>query len=58
MAGSTAPTQSETRATTAFYAELNAPVLKRLELNGAIRYDYYDTYGGQWTPKIGAKWTP
>ncbi len=43
---------------TAFYAEINAPVLKSLELNAAIRYDHYDTYGGQWTPKVGAKWTP
>ncbi len=43
---------------TSFYAELNAPVLKTLELSAAVRYDYYDTYGGQWTPKVGAKWTP
>ena len=40
------------------YFELNAPVLKSLELNAAVRYDHYDTYGGQWTPKVGAKWTP
>ena len=38
--------------------ELNAPVLKSLELNAAVRYDYYDTYGGDWTPKVGFKWTP
>ena len=43
---------------TAFYAEVNAPVIKTVELNAAVRYDYYDTYGGQWTPKFGAKWTP
>jgi iron complex outermembrane receptor protein len=43
---------------TAVYGELNAPVTKTLELNAAIRYDYYDTYGGTWTPKVGAKWTP
>ncbi len=43
---------------TAVYAEILAPVLKSLELSAAVRYDYYDTYGGQWTPKFGAKWTP
>jgi iron complex outermembrane receptor protein len=43
---------------TNIYAELNAPVLKTLELNAAVRYDYYDTYGGQAVPKFGFKWTP
>jgi iron complex outermembrane recepter protein len=46
------------QANTAAYAEINAPVLKNLELGAAVRYDYYDTYGGQWTPKFSAKWTP
>jgi iron complex outermembrane receptor protein len=42
----------------AFFAEINAPVLKTLELGAAVRYDYYNTYGGDWTPKVSAKWTP
>jgi iron complex outermembrane receptor protein len=41
-----------------FYGELSAPVLKTLELDAALRYDWYNTYGSQWTPKVGAKWTP
>ena len=41
------------------YAELLAPVTKNLELDAAIRYDYYNTPNNStWNPKIGAKWTP
>jgi iron complex outermembrane receptor protein len=40
------------------YGELAAPVFKSLEVDGAVRYDHYDTYGGSTTPKIGFKWTP
>ena len=32
------------------------PVLKNLELNGALRYDHYTDAGNSLTPKIGAKW--
>ncbi len=45
-----------TEKNSAFFAEINAPVTKTLELGAAIRYDYYDSYGGQWTPKFSAKW--
>jgi iron complex outermembrane receptor protein len=37
---------------------LDALPIKQLELNGAIRYDHYDTYGNSTTPKFGAKFTP
>src|SRR5207249_9492706 len=41
------------------YAELAAPVLKNLELDGALRYDYYNAPNNNtWNPKIGVKWTP
>jgi iron complex outermembrane receptor protein len=40
------------------YAELLAPVLKTLELSGAVRADYYSDVGTSVTPKLGAKWTP
>jgi len=40
------------------YAELAAPVLKSLEIDGAFRSDHYDTYGNSTTPKIGFKFTP
>ncbi len=41
----------------AVYAELYAPVLKNLELTGAIRFDDYSDVGNTVNPKIGAKWT-
>ena len=40
------------------FAEVVAPVLKTLELSGAVRADYYSDVGTSVTPKIGAKWTP
>jgi iron complex outermembrane recepter protein len=47
-----------TRDVSAVYAELNAPVLKQLELNAAVRYDHYSDYGNSTTPKLGVRWTP
>ncbi|HEX9138318.1 MAG TPA: TonB-dependent receptor [Steroidobacteraceae bacterium] len=40
------------------YVELDALPIKQLELNAAVRYDHYDTYGNSTTPKFGAKFTP
>jgi iron complex outermembrane receptor protein len=40
----------------AAYAELLAPVLKTVELSGALRYDHYSDAGDSVTPKVGAKW--
>jgi iron complex outermembrane receptor protein len=41
------------------YAELYAPVLKTLELDAALRYDYYNSPNNStWNPKISAKWQP
>jgi len=42
----------------AVFAELDAQPFRMLELNGAIRYDHYNTYGGTAVPKFGAKLTP
>ncbi len=41
----------------AVFVELLAPVLKTVELSGAVRYDKYDNFSST-TPKLGAKWTP
>ena len=44
---------------TAFYTELDAPVLNSLDIDGAFRYDHYtDAADHGITPKIGIKWTP
>ena len=41
----------------AFFAELYAPILRNLEVTGAIRYDDYSDFGGTTNPKVGVKWT-
>jgi len=40
------------------YAELDAPVLKQLDLDAAVRYDHYNLSGGKASPKISFKYTP
>ncbi|MBV8909904.1 MAG: TonB-dependent receptor, partial [Gammaproteobacteria bacterium] len=42
----------------AAYAELLAPLLSSLELDGAVRWDHFNTYGSSTTPKFGVKYTP
>ena len=42
----------------AVFGELNAPVTKWLELNGALRYDRYSDFGNSTTPKVGFKLKP
>jgi iron complex outermembrane receptor protein len=44
---------------TAGFLEVNAPLLRNLELDVAGRYDHYNTAaGGEFTPKFGIKYTP
>jgi iron complex outermembrane receptor protein len=39
--------------------EVAAPVLKSLEIDTALRCDYYNVPSNStWNPKIGVKWTP
>lgn len=40
------------------YVELDAPIVRQLELNAAVRYDHYNLSGGKASPKIGFKFTP
>ena len=40
------------------YFELNAPVLKQLEIDASGRYDHYSEGFSHFSPKIGAKFTP
>lgn len=40
------------------YFEINAPVFDKLEINGSGRYDHYSTGQSNFSPKIGAKFTP
>jgi iron complex outermembrane receptor protein len=41
----------------AVFVEVAAPVIKTVELTGAVRYDKYKNFSST-TPKFGAKWTP
>ncbi|HYS58021.1 MAG TPA: TonB-dependent receptor, partial [Burkholderiales bacterium] len=40
------------------YAELVAPVIRSVELTGAVRYDHYENVGSKTSPKLGARWQP
>jgi iron complex outermembrane recepter protein len=40
------------------YTEVVAPVTKAFELDGAVRYDYYNISGGKASPKVGFKFKP
>jgi len=42
----------------AVFGEVNAPVLKNLELGGALRLDDFGDAGSKATPKVSARWTP
>jgi iron complex outermembrane receptor protein len=46
------------RDATALYAEVLAPVIKTVELSGALRYDHFSDVGNSYTPKLGITWTP
>jgi iron complex outermembrane receptor protein len=49
---------SASRRVNAAFGEVNAPVLKWLELNAAVRYDHYSDFGSSTTPKLGFKVKP
>ncbi len=40
------------------YLELVAPVVRSVELTGAVRYDNYEGVGSKTSPKVGARWQP
>ncbi|MCE2657326.1 MAG: TonB-dependent receptor [Rubrivivax sp.] len=47
---------SHTRDIASVYAELNAPLLKTLELQAALRADRYEGVGSTVNPKLGLRW--
>jgi iron complex outermembrane receptor protein len=42
----------------ALYAELNLPLMKTLEVTGALRYDKYSDFGNTTNPKVNFRFTP
>jgi len=43
---------------TAGFIEIGGKPVREIEVDAAVRYDHYDTYGGSATPKFGLKYTP
>ncbi|MYM34126.1 TonB-dependent receptor [Duganella sp. FT94W] len=55
----TSPSHGEgQRNVAALFAEINAPVTKTLELNGAVRADHFNDFGTTVNPKISFRWEP
>lgn len=46
------------RTVTSAFGEINAPVLDQLTLNASGRFDHYSTGQSNFSPKLGAKFTP
>jgi iron complex outermembrane receptor protein len=46
------------RTVSSAFAEIQAPVLDKLDLNLSGRYDHYSTGQGSFSPKAGARFTP
>ncbi|MGC1304804.1 MAG: TonB-dependent receptor [Caulobacteraceae bacterium] len=42
----------------AVFGEIDAPIIKALDVNFSGRYDHYSDFGGNFSPKIGLKYTP
>lgn len=42
----------------AVFGEINVPIVKGLEANGAVRYDHYQGVGNSTTPKLSLRWQP
>jgi len=46
------------RTVSSAFGELSIPIFKQLELNASGRYDHYSTGQSNFSPKVGAKFTP
>jgi iron complex outermembrane receptor protein len=42
----------------AVYSEINVPIIKNLEADGAVRYDHYEGVGGSFNPKASMRYQP
>jgi iron complex outermembrane receptor protein len=40
------------------FFELDAPVIRSVDINLSGRFDHYSDFGNNFSPKIGIKWTP
>ena len=56
--GTANPSTNGDRNAYAFFAEFNAPIVKTLEGNAAVRYDHYSDFGSTTNPKLSLRWQP
>ena len=54
----TVPNTKASRNVAAVFAEMNVPLLKDLEVTGAVRWDHYSDVGSKGNPQIRARWSP
>lgn len=54
----TVPDTNASRNVYALFAELNAPVVKGVELSAAVRWDHYSDVGSKVSPRVSARWNP
>jgi iron complex outermembrane receptor protein len=54
----TVPTTLAGRNVFAAYAELSVPVVKDVEVTGAVRYDHYSDVGAKTDPMLRLRWSP
>jgi iron complex outermembrane receptor protein len=40
------------------YLQGELRILPTLLVNAGLRYDHYDTFGGNWSPRVGVIWSP
>jgi len=53
-----ATNQKGSRNIEAIYTEVNIPILKELEVTGAVRYDHYSDFGNTTNPKVSFRYQP
>lgn len=46
------------RTVASVFGEIDAPILKQVDVTLAGRYDHYSDFGGNFSPKFGVKFTP
>jgi iron complex outermembrane receptor protein len=54
----TVPDTKASRNVGAIFAEINLPVIRDLEVTGAVRWDHYSDVGSKGNPQIRARWSP
>ena len=57
LGGNAEPIDGDRRVTAEF-VEVNIPLLRKLELDAALRHDHYSDFGNTTNPKVSLRWQP